>query len=1100
MRSVFFRRGLGLALGLIMVAIGAAPASAAGAAYEFSPELSLTGDCTAVSPDTIPDPGCPGGTHPPSGRFSNPNSIAVDAYGNEYVASYGNGATGRVDVFDDEGFFLTELAEPGGPESIAVDSKGTLYVYRHITGSGIEAEVVRYEPTVYEPEAGNISYGDPATLVGSYGVQNGGLAVDSSDDSLFIAVSDKIEHLDSAENSNTFIDTAGEGALNWSNWVAVDSQRRRLYASTCKTNFFECVILVFDADAPHDLIEEVDGSGTPAGEFKSAKGWLSIAVDEETGHFFVDDLEATKNVYEFDETFQYSATIQFNAFQGGSALQIAFSNSQLRPGAKNKRYLFVPVYLPAGRALAFKPPSERAPVVESAKATNIGETEALLRATIDPSGGATTYSFEYEATGSGEPHAAGGGTIPSNSQPTQVSAAISGLSPATAYLFRVVATNAKGSDEEEGEFATYSDSPISSGSCPNGSLRWGPSTLLPDCRAYELVTPADTNGRPPKGVGFSGEFFSSLQASPLGDRVSFLTEGGALPGIGGAGTFNGDPFVASRGPDGWTTVSTGPSGEESIVPQPGSTSADQTFSLWAATREGSAVINPQITRYVRYPDGHSELVGTGSIGSDPVAKGRYISDGGGHIVFSTLNFEGALAQRLEPNSPPEGTEAVYDRTLDGVTHVVSLLPGNLIPGEGEGADFAGASADGNGIAFKIGSWLYLRVANAVTYKIAANVDFAGVSEGGQRIFYVENGDLFAFDAGTSAPVAFSNTGDVTVVNVAPDGSRAYLVSPTAVADTSNPSGAVPQPGEQNLYLSEEGRIRFVGTVTQRDVEGEVNGSGTHVDGLGLWTEVQPDEPSKDPSRVTPDGSVLLFSSRANLDGDESGGFPQIYRYDSVGDRLHCVSCIPTGQDAAGGATLETYAVTQIDYGPPFSSKAFVPNLRFDGRRAFFQSKEALVSTDNDGTQDVYQWEDQGVGTCTRAGGCVNLISSGRSARANYLYGVSQSGNDVFFTTEDVLVPGDNDTSSIYDARVNGGFPFEPDAECAGEECKEPLASPPALATPAKPGAGNDNVKRHKARRCPKGKRKVKRQGKVRCVKKKQHKRQRGSTAKKGAVK
>jgi hypothetical protein len=204
--------------------------------------------------------------------------------------------------------------------------------------------------------------------------------------------------------------------------------------------------------------------------------------------------------------------------------------------------------------------------------------------------------------------------------------------------------------------------------------------------------------------------------------------------------------------------------------------------------------------------------------------------------------------------------------------------------------------------------------------------------------------------------------------------------------------------------------------------------------------------------------------------------------------------------AGGGASLETYGESQTTP-PPFSAYGFVPNLRPDGRRAFFESKEALVAADTNGVQDVYEWEEQGVGSCSRPGGCVYLISSGRSAHDNYLFGVSRSGDDVFFITDDVLVAGDNDMLSVYDARVNGGFPQSASNDCQGEGCRPNLTPAPSMPSAAKPATGaDDQVPRVKPKKCPRGKRKVMRKGKVRCVKKHRKQRQTKNGSRKGAAK
>jgi hypothetical protein len=1122
------------ALALVLFCLGLLSASLATAAefpYSLEPRLSLTGECSTSAADPVPDPDCqgeppayPASPDRPAGRFDRPFSIAVDDWGDVYVASRSDSETeGRIDVFDSEGHFISELAAPNGPRSITVDGEGNLYAYEVSFALGTEDELVRYTPDVYNPAAGEIEYDAAARIVIS-AVLGGRPQVaidradpdDAGDDRLYVNEDRHIDIYSSAKTGNTLVDTIEPPGMEQGKYVAVDAERRRLYTTTCKNQNLNCVVWAMEADAPYNLLQEIDGDRTPAKDFFTREGKLSLAVDETNGHFFIGDLAAQDDIFEFDSSYDYVSrfTIPGGPLAAGVQSDVAENPKAPDPAdlnpADNYRRLYVPLSPASGSALAFRPPQGGPAQIESLAATDIGETEAELSALIHPHELETTYEIRYvseaqyaiDEFNSATPAAAG--TIGAVPTPQSVSALIAGLSPGTAYRFLVTAENEFGEVEEEASFATHEDPQLTDGSCPNETLRTGASAALPDCRAYELVTPPDTAGRVPVGDEWAGEYFGMQQTSPSGEAVNFLITTGALPGTEASGYFFGDPYLATRGVGGWSTALAGPTGAQSSAPKPGGFSPDQGYSFWMANGEGSAMIT-EPTDYVRYPDGHSELIGRGSLGTDPTARGLLITEGGTHIVFRTCTDEPAgKAKKLEPEAPEEGIIAIYDRTRNPVTgaeetHVVSLLPDGTAPSQH--AEYLGASAEGEAIAFKLGTSLYLRVANERTYAIGApGATFAGVSDRGGRVFYLEGGDLEAFDTATEEVTTFADTAaPVTPVNVAPQGGRAYFVSATAISGSGpNPVGDTALSGAQNLYLSEgEGTPEFIATLTERDVEGDQS-AYFEGDGLGLWTEsLRGRRPSMDPSRLTPDGSVFVFQSRAELDGYEPGDEPQVYRYDHLAGSLDCVSCPPTGTPATSGAVLQSVGYYEGFEGP-LSLYSFVPALRADAKRLFFESTEALRSSDVDGLRDVYEWEAEGVGSCRRKGGCVYLISSGRSAHPDYLFGHSPSGEDVFIQTSDALLDGDQQTASIYDARAGGGFASSEPAICAEEACRSGLTPPPALSAPQS-GAQGKSGNAKNAKSCPRGKHKVKRKGRVICVKKqKEHKKHRKAGAKKGA--
>ncbi|HEX3040907.1 MAG TPA: hypothetical protein VHP56_02305 [Solirubrobacterales bacterium] len=1089
-------------------------ADAADGERVFDPQLSLTGGCKVETLDPVEDPGCtttpPLSAHPPSGFFADPRAVATDIYGNIFVASFGkkeDGSLGRVDVFDPEGVFLSEFKTPFGPKALAVDSKGALYVV--VESEGVQRQILRYTPCLpYEPEAGKVEYCNAPTLVAPSGSTFVGLAINADNNHLFANFGGTAVEFTSAEEGNAEVRrTRAEGGCCGTG-AAVDAARDWLYVSAegidRRVDIFDLGTVVgTPPDDEYKKIGSITDASVPGGDLGNL---LSVAVDEETGRVFVFDTE-NRNLFEFDEDWNYVATVEF-PFQPNSASEIAVDNGLLSP---NKGYLYVPSHkIGNGHSFAFKESKASPPDVKAPAAVNIGEDEAELVAQISAKNLETTYRIEYttelgfEAEGFAGAVLAGEGTLPAGNNDVEVSAVATGLEEGTAYRFRVVAENAEGADEEAAAFATYPSAPFGSIPCPNAVLRSGPSALLPDCRAYELVTPPDTNGRPLLGTTREINSFITRQVSPDGGKVPFKVEGGSLPGFNGTGSSLGDPYLATRTSTGWSTSYIGPTGAETVQVTPGSGSPDQGYTFWNAQVAGTAVLGGP-TNYVRFPDGHSEVLGQGSLGRiDAGALGQLISEGGTHILFTSRANTGAV--QLEPNAAPDGTKSVYDRIPNPVsgereTKVVSLKPGDIPFGAGEDAIYTGASLDGEGVVFRVGSTLYLRYQNSETFEIGDGLTFAGIADGGTRVFYLQGGDLKAFDANSKAVSEFSDSGDVTPVFVAQDGSAAYFLSPSALTAAPNPNGEDPQLGAQNLYLSKEGAISFVGVVTDRDVEGEPISGFETVDGLGLWVvAANPQFPGRFgvvPARSTPDGDVLLFKSRAALSGYDSEGKAQIYRYDSVADRLECLSCNPTGAPSSDDATLQTEKREGI---PLFFSQAWLENLRADGKRAFFESSEPLVPGDSDGLKDVYEWEAQGVGTCARPQGCLHLISSPGSLRGEYLWAISPSGDDVFFLSSDLLVGADADlTPSIYDARVGGGFAEASPPICEGEGCRPRLSPPPSLpgADTQVRGAG-DNVK---PRHCGKGKRQVKRNGKVRCVKKKSHRKQaekhRAGTGKKG---
>jgi hypothetical protein len=224
-----------------------------------------------------------------------------------------------------------------------------------------------------------------------------------------------------------------------------------------------------------------------------------------------------------------------------------------------------------------------APTILESYGVATGESSATLYGEIDPNNQGTSYYFqyitqaEYQASGfedaarvpAGERH------IGSGSQPVAVSETFAGLQGNTGYVFRIVATNASGApvDGPAREFTTAS---AASESCPNEALRAEDnSTALPDCRAYEMVTPPYKEGA---GVSYT---FAGMQVADEGQDVVFndagLFAGAENSDKGGEAT----AYESNRQADGWQTTALNPSPTLSRkLNSRAGTSVDGSSTLW----------------------------------------------------------------------------------------------------------------------------------------------------------------------------------------------------------------------------------------------------------------------------------------------------------------------------------------------------------------------------------------------------------------------------------------------------------------------------------------------------------------------------------------
>lgn len=1135
----------------------------------FDPVLSLRGDCSVSPLDEVRDPGvCPGspGTDHPERSFTEPCGPAVDRLGNIYVASAGQndvegegapvGTGGRIDVFDPTGRFLTAFKDKSKPCDLAVDSAGNVFVMEFESRDTVHFAPASFPPVkgtkytlagaVHTPDKTNGST-EACTLTWS-------VAVDPSNDHVYVGMGCAIAEYDSAANGSGLIDASvgvTSGKLGLKN-VDVYGGNHDVYTTASGPAAAGRVLILDGADG--HVMCEIDGSETTDGSFGFDTGLAGIAVDQENGDVYVADIQKPghSDVDQFDAACHYIGHVEhsFTPFPpniGGAEIAVdspclnALAES-CNPspgheyGSPNRGHVYVAQgSTPSSYHLyAFKPRVTGPPEIQTQVASAVSEDEALLSAELNPGGLRTFYRFEYTTAQDFDQNGYANATVvpvpeaeaDSGGSFARVSESVTGLLPGTAYRFRLVASNCADPEATEADCLTKGEGDPGGDGTDATFSTYPPDVGLADGRGYELVTPPDTNGHIPMmselGTGFNTGNFNSSLVSPDGRSLIFGVEGGSLPSLGGGGYH--DTYEALYQPGGWVSSFNGISGQQAQIVHPGGIARDHGYSFWQTDgaigtlavngltgagylRRPGGVVDPDCSPE---PEGLFEFIGCGSLDSEPFALGERISPDGGHVIFvAGKSAAGVEGRRLESCAAPQGTQTVYDRTSDGATHCISLLPGGLIPKEGEQSSYLGASEDGSTVAFEVAKTLYVRLDNAETVEAAAGKShFAMLSHAGDRLVYlrpssteplltgteIPQGEILACEVrlgacdgpGAQSPIEIGSGDESVVVNVSADGSHIYFVSPEQL-DTAGQG----QLDEDNLYVWDGKSIRLVAVLDRIDIEGRSGvAGGSRVGGLGLWlTHVIAPRPegargaASDPSRTTPSGSVLVFESRAELTDYDSEGKSEIYRYDATlpaGQGLTCVSCNPTGSPAVSDAQLQTDFGHQLAPFPPLNSMTPVANVTEGGDRVFFQSADQLSAADRDGKVDVYEWEAAGVSGCERGGGCVHLISSGQSAGNDFLYAASVSGDDVFFLSGDLLAAEDRDaTPSIYDARVGGGFPVPPSPplECEGEACQATVGPPGEPSSTV--GSAPKPKRSPKKQRCPKRKH-SKRSAKSRC--------------------
>jgi WD40-like Beta Propeller Repeat len=762
------------------------------------------------------------------------------------------------------------------------------------------------------------------------------------------------------------------------------------------------------------------------------------------------------------------------------------------------------------------------PGIHEEAVSNVAATSVTFTARINPHNAPTTSYFQYGTSSAygtnvpvapGPPLGAGEGDVEATPQHVQ------GLVAGTVYHYRVVAV----SEPSPGRFEEF-DGPDQTFTTQSS----GGAFALPDGRSWELVTPAEK-----KGALFNGILEGLIQASSNGDAIADLashpTE--AEP----QGYSDRVSVLSTRGADGWSSQVIAPPHNEGTGASIGNGveyrffSEDLSYGI-VQPFGNFTPLSPEASESTAY-------LRTDYLNGD---VGVQCHSSCFTPLVTTANTPPGIAFGEEPNGRCEIfiCGPFFVGASPDLSHVIIRSPVSLTAGSGGGLyEWAGGklafigrgtlgvyknpavsarhavSSDGSRVIFTgesegLKGLLTRDMVKGKTVLIAGGGEFMMASSDGSRIFFLGDEhltpessasglDLYEYDL--NAPFG-SRLTDLTVdkhanevanatqvVGASEDGSYVYFTASGALAPGARHGecgGNAPPPGDTetcNLYVHHAGATRLVAALSAEDYPD--------------W-----DVLSQLPVRVSPNGRWLAFTSNRSLTGydtrDAVSGRPdeEVYLYDTNGDKLVCASCNPTGARPVGveykkinlaGADRvwkpDTWIAANV---PPWTRLSLGEALyqsRYlsDGGRLFFNSNDALVSQDVNGTEDVYEYEPVGIpensaGECSsgsvtfsaRSGGCVDLVSSGASAEESAFLDASTTGGDVFFLTTAKLVSQDFDTAlDVYDAHecaiqapCFARAPVSPPACSTSDSCKAaPSPQPPVFGSPSSStfsGAGN----------------------------------------------
>jgi hypothetical protein len=1009
------------------------------------------------------------------GEFESPSFVAVDdapgGEGDVYVADSGDGL---VTKFDAQGNLITSWGNNGPSEA----PNGQL--------SGSNAT-----PT------SNIY----TTVEGPFHVPFNGIATDSSGN---LWVFDQRDSMFEFGRSSSFVNSWYSESAAHPKGIAVD-QTGGIYLD----GDFEQIEKFTTNEANSGLLIRA-GVLTQSQELTTSQEGgiypVGLGVDQRGGDLYVDaDGASVERIS--------PASCQMSS--GPCVAAETFGRPQLSGGAAlavDSATGVVTVTEPGSSKIdVFTPEVPEQPLIVDQSISSVTSSSATFSASVNARGPETEYHFEYGTTSAyGQSFPIPEGTVGSGFIAQEINAHVQDLSAGTTYHYRVVAHNALGISY--GDDATFMTQNVG-------------ASVLPDGREWELVTPAQKHG---------ALFHAQSWGWPLGVEVDpFVAEasasGDAMIDLASQpteaepeGYSNEVSVLSTRGTSGWSSQVIAPPHKEGTGP---AVNAGSEYRFFAEDLSHAIVLPfgnftplapgvTEATPYLRtdYLDGDVEEHCTSSCYRPLVTSANTLEG----VSFGEEEHGGCF---LNAGCGPEFVDATPDAAyvVLGASEQLTSTPNQIgerskyfyewSGGQLQPLDLMPASEGGSGVAATEPS--------PVTHQL---------SDRGS-VFFTYNGHLYLHDFAGKESVRLDvaqgvqepTEGAAEFLYASRSGSR--VIFRDAKQLTSSPGGGIYEcrvveasddqceleltgiSGETLIGGSDDATYLYFKDADEKLVIDHYDDTGwtvTHGPFIGPQPISQFGSPNYIPIyRVSRNGLFLTFMSDEDLVGydtrDAVSGQrdEEVYLYEADSNRLACVSCNPTGARPVGAEYGSdpfelvggSFAKTQWEASslPPWTKaranedSVYQPRFLSDSGRLFFNSIDALVPRDVNGTQDVYEYEPAGVGDCdaSRAGyseatgGCISLVSSGSSPEESAFMDASETGGDVFFITQAKLVSEDFDNAlDVYDAREctaeSACYPQVPAAppECTtGDACKVAPTPQPSIfgPTPSATFSGVGNI-------------------------------------------